>query len=50
MKRMSILLFGFLMSIGWYAAKIIMVLINDAIDKALYRRNSRKLIRSKYIK
>ena len=47
---MKIIMFGFLMAIGWYAAKIIMVLINDAIDRAMYNRNSRKMIRSKYVK
>lgn len=47
---MTIVVFGFLMAVGWYAAKIIMVLLNDAIDRAMYKRNSRKMIRSKYVK
>ena len=47
---MSILVFGFLMSIGWYSAKAVMAIMNESIDKAIYKRNNRKILRSKYIK
>lgn len=50
MKFMTILVFGFLMSMGWYTAKILMDLINNEINKYSYRRTNRKLLRSKYIK
>lgn len=43
-------LFGFMMGIGWYAAKIIMSFCNDSVDRVIYKRKSKKILRSKYIK
>lgn len=50
MKYLSILVFGFLMSIGWYTAKAGMWFVNDRANYTMSKRKSRKIINNKYIR
>lgn len=46
---MKMLIFGFLMSLGWYVAKGVLVVTNEFIDDMIYKfkRKKNTYIRSK---
>lgn len=40
---LSIFMFGFVMSLGWYTGKVLLLVVNEILDRVLYRIDHKKV-------
>lgn len=40
---LSMFMFGFVMSLGWYTGKVLLLVVNELLDRYLYKLDHKKV-------